>query len=389
MLSPPGRDIRYPTLQEIDAHPLVSKTQNPSIRRIIVCELDTSPSGMQAFYELEEELKVPFGPNADMKARGLIRLVEGDVLVLRKKGCLDHTKDVVGMWVAKADRVNPDHASWLIQARELVLGEKDKRTLERPHLEPTGNWVGGTAFERLQRGQTGVKGCRCYSQSLTHQCWRGLVGPTAGAKDLDRDYPSDNIRMRNELVNIYTSVAMDVHEAFAPSDYKHVLEETAKVYNTPRVGSSKNVISPSLQVNIAPAVEEAACRKQGLEDLGEFGSENGHRDENDTPGALTTMIVNSDLPATYERGRFHILGFGIYVELDEHLVISFSGLYKHGGSPPIAPQGEPVQHDAYRLVAVCYPPEAAMTTAGSKVVPLASLPMGELLDLGPEITNPM
>ncbi|TFK60987.1 hypothetical protein BDN72DRAFT_778740, partial [Pluteus cervinus] len=184
-------------------------------------------------------------------------------------------------------------------------------------------------------------------------------------------------------------VAMDVHDAFASDDYKYVLEETAKVHNTPRVGSTRNVISPSLQVNIAPAVEEAMCRSQGLEDLGEFGSESGHRDENDTPGALTTMIVNSDLPATYERGRFHILGLGIYVELDEHLVISFSGLYKHGGSPPIAPQGEVVQQDAYRLVAVCYPPEVVMTTAGSKVVPLASLPMGELLNLGPEITNPM
>ncbi len=57
---------------------------------------------------------------------------------------------------------------------------------------------------------------------------------------------------------------MDIHEAFAPSDYKHVLEETAKVHNTLRVGSSKNVISPSLQVNIAPAVEEAACRSKSI-----------------------------------------------------------------------------------------------------------------------------
>ncbi|TFK62337.1 hypothetical protein BDN72DRAFT_730557, partial [Pluteus cervinus] len=163
----------------------------------------------------------------------------------------------------------------------------------------------------------------------------------------------------------------------------------AKVNNTPRIGCKTNVAFPALQINIAPAVEEATCRSQGLEDLGEFGSVNGHRDDNDSPGALTTMIVNSDVPIAYERGRFHILALGIYVELDQDLFISFPGRFMHGGSPPIAPAHEPVRNDAYRLVAVLYPPEVAIMSAGSKVIPLGSLPNGKLLNLGPEITNPL
>ncbi|TFK67053.1 hypothetical protein BDN72DRAFT_859414 [Pluteus cervinus] len=339
-LSTSERDARYPAFREIADHPLVSKEENSAIKRIILCEIDTSDSAMKDFYAFEEGLKVPLGPSVEMASKGLIKLMVGDIIILHKKGCEDQKDDVVGMWVGRA---REDHAALLLRARELILGPKAERTLTRPVLEHLGNWVGGTAFERLQQGQPGVKGSRAYSHSIVHQCWRSMVGPTAGGKDLDREHPSDNIKLRRELVEIYTTVAMDIHDSFAPSVEKHILEETARVHNTPRVGCPKNVVTPSLQINIAPAVEEALCKTQGLEDLGEFGSIDGHRDLNDTAGALTTMIVNSDIPTTYERGRFHILGLGVYVDLEhqQSMVVLYSTL-EELEHPKLVYQGYPL-----------------------------------------------
>ena len=121
--------------------------------------------------------------------------------------------------------------------------------------------------------------------------------------------------------------------------------------------------------------------------MGEFGSTKGHRDSKDSEGGLTCMISNSRLPSNYEPGRFHLLGLGVYIILQHSMVSNFCGLNLHGGSPPIAPEGEDVVPHAYRLMCVCYPPSSMLSNMGQQVAPLASLPNGNLLTLGPEITN--
>jgi len=71
----------------------------------------------------------------------------------------------------------------------------------------------------------------------------------------------------------------------------------------------------------------------------------------------------------------------------------FSGLHKHGGTPPITPRGVEPAKDAYHFMNVCYPPKAMISVAGSYIQPLASLPsrhqQDNLLLLGPEITSQM
>ena len=121
--------------------------------------------------------------------------------------------------------------------------------------------------------------------------------------------------------------------------------------------------------------------------MGEIGSIEGHEDLNDSIGGLTTMIANSRLPAGYEPGRFHLLWIGCYFKLSEFTTVTFCGLNRHGGTPPIAPKGTlPAEH-AYRAMVVCYPPQSVISQAGSHIVPFASLPNNKLLFLGPEITS--
>ena len=123
--------------------------------------------------------------------------------------------------------------------------------------------------------------------------------------------------------------------------------------------------------------------------MGDFGSTEGHRDGKDSEGGMTCMIANSRLPSNYESGRFHLLGLGVFVTLEHTMVVNFCGRNLHGGSPPIAPEGEQVAQHAYRMMCVCYPPSSMLSNAYPQVAPLASLPNGTLLALGPEITNPL
>jgi hypothetical protein len=127
---------------------------------------------------------------------------------------------------------------------------------------------------------------------------------------------------------------------------------------------------------------------KGLElSMGFFGQAKGHTDEGDDEAGLTCMISNSRLPNNYECGHFHLFGAGMYVILKPKTASIFSGLGKHGGTPPIAPKGVSPSKDAVRLMIVLYCPKAALSPDGTSM-PLASLPNGTPLVLGPEITNP-
>jgi hypothetical protein len=125
--------------------------------------------------------------------------------------------------------------------------------------------------------------------------------------------------------------------------------------------------------------------------MGDFGAVSGHRDLHDSEGSLTSMISGSRLPLGYEAGRFHLLGLGVYVKLEFSMVTHFCGLNLHGGTPPIAPKGTNVVPHAYRLMFVCYPPSSMLSGPENlnQVTPLASLPKGTPLNLGPEITSLM
>lgn len=122
--------------------------------------------------------------------------------------------------------------------------------------------------------------------------------------------------------------------------------------------------------------------------MGFFGLASGHTDDGDDEAGLTCMISNSRIPTFYEPGRFHLFGPGLYTIVKPKSVSIFSGLARHGGTPPIAPNSDIVLQDATRLMVVLYCPKVALSPGGTSM-PLASLPNGTPLLLGPEITNPL
>lgn len=76
-----------------------------------------------------------------------------------------------------------------------------------PRLDPNNpaRLIGGTAFERC--GQNPVKGSgRCYSLTMTHQCQRALVGPTAAIKRYeslkDDHLESLNLEIRGKITRV-------------------------------------------------------------------------------------------------------------------------------------------------------------------------------------------
>lgn len=119
--------------------------------------------------------------------------------------------------------------------------------------------------------------------------------------------------------------------------------------------------------------------------MGEFGGI--HEDKYDDAAATTAMVVNSRLPPDYEVRRFHFLSVGLYFVLDHLVVPIFLGLALHVGTPPIAPPGLEPLDSAMRFMTVLYPPRCMLSETGEKTMPLASLPKGKLLTLGPEITG--
>jgi len=122
--------------------------------------------------------------------------------------------------------------------------------------------------------------------------------------------------------------------------------------------------------------------------MGFFGMMGGHTDDGDDEAGLTCMISNSRLPENYEPGRFHIFAIGMYVIVKPKTASIFSGLGKHGGTPPIAPDGVELSPDAARLMIVFYCPKSILSPDGNSI-PFASLPNGTTMTLGPEITAPL
>jgi len=120
--------------------------------------------------------------------------------------------------------------------------------------------------------------------------------------------------------------------------------------------------------------------------MGFFGK--GHSDDGDDEGGLTCMISNSRLPDNYEPGHFHIFAIGMYIIIKPKTASIFSGLGKHGGTPPIALDSVVILEDASCFMVVLYCPKSILSPDGNSI-PFASLPNGTPLTLGPEITAPL
>jgi hypothetical protein len=117
--------------------------------------------------------------------------------------------------------------------------------------------------------------------------------------------------------------------------------------------------------------------------MGQFGGE--HQDNKDNAGYYTHIVAVSDLPESYDPGRFFILYPGVFVTLENFASLDFSGLRMHGGTAPTAPSGEDVVEWADRVVIVSYPPNGQ--TQGNQRYALGGMPDNSTFFIPPEMTQ--
>lgn len=191
---------------------------------------------------------------------------------------------------------------------------------------------------------------------------------------------------------------MDIFKRLLPQEYK-VLENNAELHNVPRIGTDDNVCFTGVQYNVAKPQPEEDSEFQSsfiylfcliifveptcIETLFFFGGV--HIDKADSNGGRTKILSAPDLPEGWEGGRFHLVEFGLYVELDGLIIANFSGLRLHGGTPPLAPTGAEIPAWAYRSVVVLYPQGPILD--GRVVMNISADEDGVPMQLTPKMRN--
>lgn len=109
--------------------------------------------------------------------------------------------------------------------------------------------------------------------------------------------------------------------------------------------------------------------------MGHFGGP--HHDLGDFGAGHTCCLCLSDLRKSpgCEPGRLHLLGIGVWWELEYMSQLFFSGLLRHGGTPPLVPQDVELEGWEIRVNVINYP--AAAAVSGEAKRPLHSVPYEE------------
>lgn len=107
-------------------------------------------------------------------------------------------------------------------------------------------------------------------------------------------------------------------------------------------------------------------------EMGGFGG--AHKDKCDFCAGHTCCLNLSDLRTSpgCEPGRLHLLGLGIWWNLDYMTQFFFSGLLRHGGTSPMVPVTEALTGWEIRVNAISYP--ATLSVTGEAKHPLCSEP---------------
>lgn len=128
--------------------------------------------------------------------------------------------------------------------------------------------------------------------------------------------------------------------------------------NTPSIGHPWNIrFYDANQLNIAGAVRYDSTATDMSGDLGSAGA--FHCDTRDDPSSFTAMMSFGSLPTAppFHPGYFFLPEQGLAITLNNYTVICFSGLHRHGGSPPRPLQAcsADILKQAVRLTAIAYP----------------------------------
>ena len=123
-----------------------------------------------------------------------------------------------------------------------------------------------------------------------------------------------------------------------------------------------------------------------VNDLQFFGD--SHTDDYDAAEGYSVLTPFSTLTgrAGEDPGRFHLLSLGFFVILVNLINIFFSGRRPHGGTAPLAPEGEQAPAHALRCIMIGYP--SSHILQGSARHSFGAVPYsGEPIYISPEMTG--
>ncbi|KAJ7235814.1 hypothetical protein C8J57DRAFT_1728458 [Mycena rebaudengoi] len=352
----PGRDPFLPKAYYRVDHPL-----RPLPNKAIVFIVDISPANMAEILQWEKVQHIPANDT------GLWAGTPYTPMFSRAEGSTDPWKDVYLGVLTPASHFPQDVKDNLRAAVDAAMGPLEEISLERPTCDDDGNWSGGLAIER------GEGGCNPSA--------KGVMAPVKEAKVVG-GFSENNLMRRNITLAIapFGIASMDQ----APSEVADVIRDYTSMLNIPPLGLPGNTFHNTLQMNVAPAV--AFGSKETLKDsLSTFGEI--HNDEKDSPARLTTMTMCSCLPDDYTLSKFYIPRLGVVFTLSNFDSLSFCGLSYHGGSPAIAPEGQSVAKNAYRLTFIQYPPERMGDGLGHVVVGALPTANDRVLKMSAEMQN--
>ncbi|KAJ7182537.1 hypothetical protein C8R43DRAFT_1116175 [Mycena crocata] len=338
---------------------------------------------------------------------------------------------MIQVWVTGGRVITAAMNQKFDEARDAFLGPRNKLTCSRP-TKPTnanGNRTrgapkGGIAYERTKVCKSVQEPSCCYTMGPSGEALTSIVAPVASAKMSSEEVDAD-AALRRDLLNAgaaiaaaaFTEALAIVHEQTA---------ELALLINLPCIGVHNNYAYATCQTNLTSAKRPVKRNQKGKKGRKDYGYTNhciaidpgnmnaylgpslsgnmgffggAHFDMKDHPGHFSHMSANSDLPADdevpegqeYTPGFFFIPELGVFIVLDRHTSINFSGLRRHGGTPPLCSpntfNGKPAKlyKFAYRFVLIFYPPTRMMD--GTARLTLGALPHNEAFILPPEMLH--
>ncbi|KAK7689205.1 hypothetical protein QCA50_007896 [Cerrena zonata] len=324
---------RWKGLSAFDVHPIRHGFDRNKNADTYIYIFDSSDEGYRLAKKLDSVHKgIPQGPLEKMTEIGLQQMKHGNWLM---------AQDLNGKGDAKDD---------LVQA--YVPQDNSGRSREGKTDSTC------TSIQSVRSSE------RCYSLGITFEKQTLFSASNANSK-IKNGGTDKGGEIRTDVLKTTTQVFLEGWEE-APITMRDTIADMTDMLAMPHVGSPKNKWCPSVQLNIAQPRRYNS--NQGLDEQEFFGGL--HRDLGDIICSISALVSLSDNPKNYEGGRFHLISLGVYVVLDEIDVFYFSGHHLHGGTPPLAPEGEENIEDwAYRCVVIFYP--ASKIISGSSQVFMA------------------
>ncbi|KAJ7776599.1 hypothetical protein DFH07DRAFT_766793 [Mycena maculata] len=386
-----GKMVKLEDLYLVPNHP---QRRNVPGGRTYIFYQDTSEEGCKKTWEQEKDLEVPLCSYKMVLNLGYLELIDRDAVFSRSlHGSQDPMQDVIQVWVTGERLYTREQKTEIENARDTMLGPKSLRTRKRayPRLDtkgnPTGPVEGGTAYERSTVAVSVKPPARVYTIGPSVEAPTSIMGPARSSK-VPNGLDSTQLLARNTLLRASSAAAMAAARE-APEQHQRLLKEHSELIGKPHTGSADNWAYSTVQNNIAPAKQETEMLEAEIfdkahgslsSDLGEFGE--GHIDSHDHPVYDTHMASCHDVPSYYEPGLFFILQLGVFIRVTQYSGLSFTGLRKHGGTPPKCPIGKELRSWAYRFVMIHYPAKRMLN--GTTRYSLGALPKKEPLIVAPE-----